>query len=117
MGDVKTVLTQLDRACETKQFYIKVLGLWAHLEETTGLTHEDVRAFTFRPEYLTPQQRNANRVAAAVYGKPPVYCDKNWHNCVRLREQHMGDLREIPGIARPIPPEHLKADARIVDGL
>ena len=114
MGEVQTVLDHLEQLGESRKFYIKLLRLWAHLEETTGLTHEEVRAFTFRPEHLTKYEKAENYLASRDR-RPPVYCEKNWHNCVRLKDT--GDIVPMPGIARPIPPEHMASKAEVVVGL
>lgn len=106
--NVTTKLESIEARLEEQKFYCKVLRLWDHLETTTGKTHKDVRSFTFRPEFLTPEEKKENDRARRKH-LPPVYCDKNWHNCVRLKS---GELMSMPGIARPIPPETMKSSIR-----
>ena len=94
-------------------FDIAVLALWAHAKQSTGHTHETIKAFTFRPEWLTKEQQKENKDAARLR-KPPVYCDKNWHNALRLSS---GDLIQMEGVARPVPPSWLASEAKKVFGL
>ena len=110
---VQVVLDSIERARERQAFDLAVLALWAHAEDTTGMSWEDVKTFTFRPEFLLPEEAKANRRKANVH-KPPVYCAKNWHNCLRLKS---GDLISMPGISRPTPPEWLETSARKVTSL
>lgn len=110
---VQVVLTSLDRAHEQRAFDLKVLALWAHATTATGKTSDEIKSFTFRPEHLTPEESKRNR-RMAYSNKPPVYCSKNWHNCVRLVT---GDLVGMPGIKRPTPPEWLASEARKVTTL
>jgi hypothetical protein len=98
---MRTVIDTLQIQLAQQSFDLAVLALWEHATEYLDLTPESIRAFTFRPEHLTGEEQKANR-SASYASKPPVYCDKNWHNCVRLIDDR---LFAIPGIARPIPPE------------
>lgn len=107
MGEVQTRLESLERLGEERAFLLKVLGLWEHAKEA-GYTSEEIRAFTFRPEWLTKEQKRENQRRASRRSAP-AYCDKNWHNALRLKS---GDLVKIPGIARPIPPEWYNSEAR-----
>lgn len=94
---------------EQRDFDLAVLKLWLHARETTGKTEDDIRAFTFRPEFLTLQEKIENSHAAAK-GRPAVYCDKNWHNALRLKDE---SVIAMPGISRPIPPAWMAASARV----
>jgi hypothetical protein len=110
---IQVVLDSIEKARERQAFDLSVLALWAHAEDTTGMSWEDVKTFTFRPEYLTKEQATENK-RRAIRRAPPVYCAKNWHNCLRLKS---GDLISMPGISRPIPPGWLEASARKVTSL
>lgn len=94
---------------QQRDFDLAVLKLWAHARETTGKTEDDIRAFTFRPEFLTLQQKIENSHAAATK-QPPAYCDKNWHNALRLKDE---SVIAMPGIARPIPPAWMASSAKV----
>ena len=102
MSNVQTVIDTIQMKREQQRFDLEVLALWTHLEKETEYTHEDVRAFTYCPAFHTKEekaeQRRCQRARVA-----PKYCDKNWHNAVRLRT---GDLVPMPGFKRPTPPEH-----------
>lgn len=93
-----------------RDFDLAVLHLWVHAENSTGRTWKDIKAFTFRPEFLTKEEKRENDDHFRRHRKP-LYCDKNWHNCVRLVE---GGLMRIPGIKRPTPPEWMQADVKRV---
>ena len=93
-------LDTLQVKLQQQAFDVSVLVLWSHAKLHTGLTDEDIRAFTFRPEYLTPEEMVKNK-RASFASKPPVYCDKNWHNALRLHDDRVVSM---PGILRPIPP-------------
>jgi hypothetical protein len=110
---VQVVLDSIERARERQTFDLAVLALWAHAEDTTGVSWEDVKTFTFRPEYLTKEQDRENKRLSHRH-QPPAHCAKNWHNCLRLKS---GDLISMPGISRPIPPGWLEASARKVTSL
>lgn len=110
MSEIKELLARIDTLTERQRFDIAVLALWAHAKETTGHTHETIRAFTFRKEYLTQEQSRANKVASRQR-KPPVYCDKNWHNALRLKNN---SVVSMPGVTRPSPPADLPASAKVV---
>ena len=107
--DIQTVINSIQIKQEQIRFDLEVLALWAHAEKTTGHTHETIKAFTFRPEFLTVEQRieNSHR---AVRRSPSAYCDKNWHNALRLRN---GDVVRMPGIKRPIPPSWMPTDVKV----
>lgn len=93
-------LTKSIRLREQQIFDIRVLQLWAHVDEHTEHKPEQVKSFTYRPEFLTKEQRKRNSRKALAHSAP-AYCAKNWHNAIRLRS---GEVVEMPGIARPIPP-------------
>jgi hypothetical protein len=106
---IQVRLDSINALRERQRFDLEVLGLWAHAL-TIGKTHDDIRTFTFRPEFLTDEEAKENK-RASIRNRPPVYCSKNWHNCVRLNS---GELVSMPGIKRPIPPPDTKSDARKV---
>jgi hypothetical protein len=93
-------ITEGIRLREQQIFDMKLLHLWAWVEEKTEYKPEQVKSFTYRPEFLTKEQRKRNSRAALAHSAPG-YCDKNWHNALRLRS---GEIVEMPGIVRPIPP-------------
>lgn len=105
----KEVCDRAIRFNEQQAFDLRVLQLWAHAK-AAGHTAEAIRAFTFRHEYLTDTEKDANR-SCWWRARPPAYCDKNWHNALRL---HNGDVVAMPGIERPIPPEWLPSLAKKV---
>jgi len=100
MNNVHTTLDGIQKKLQQQSFDVSVLALWSHAKATTGLTEDDIRAFTFRPEFLTPEEAKKNKDAKFAT-KPPVYCDKNWHNALRLHDE---SLVPMPGITRPTPP-------------
>ena len=112
---VNKIDQHLDKIGNTRaemDFNLSVLRLWEHAQKTIGKDPRDIKAFSFRPEFLSQSEKRQNNIAAAKR-KPPVYCDKNWHNCVRLK---VGDLLKMPGIKRPIPPSHTPSEAKKVEG-
>jgi hypothetical protein len=96
----KEITDDLVRLNEQRMFDLRVLQLWLHVDEHTEYKPEQVKSFTFRTEFLTKEQRKRNSREALAHSAP-VYCDKNWHNALRLRS---GEVVEMPGIVRPIPP-------------
>lgn len=111
MRDIQTTIDTLQVKLDQQKFDLAVLALWDHAERCTGKTYPEIKAFTFRPEYLTKEQARENRKLKAR-GSVPRYCHKNWHNCVRLAN---GDLLGMEGIARPIPPDWMKTGVKKVD--
>lgn len=105
----KAVCGDLVRLNEQQAFDLRVLQLWVHAKET-GHAAEDIRAFTFRDTYLTDTEKKENQTASRLR-RPPTFCDKNWHNALRL---HSGDVVTMPGIARPIPPEWMPSSVKRV---
>lgn len=100
MSEAQTIIDTIQVKREQQRFDLEVLALWAHAEETTGYTHEQIRTFTFRPEFLTAEEKKADKQHFRLHRKPK-YCDKNWHNALRLRDEC---VVAMPGIQRPIPP-------------
>jgi len=105
MNEIQRTLTKIEALREQQRFDLEVLGLWAHAEEFTGHTHETIRAFTFRPDFLTKEQKREMRT------HPKKYTDKNWHNAIRLKDE---TLIPMPGIPRPAPPDTTKVEVRYV---
>lgn len=89
---IETNLEQLDILLAEKRFWIKVAGVWAHVAKYLGRdTQEEVRSFTFRPTYLTEEEKQMNPVPTAA----------THHNAVRLKN---GIMMEIPLIEKPVIP-------------
>jgi hypothetical protein len=71
---------------------LNTLKLWEHAE-VSGYTCTEVRAFTFRPDFLSISDRKELKRAIGDRGA----CTTHF-NCVRL---HDGCLRRIPLVPRP----------------
>ena len=84
-----------------QKYYAEVLELWAHAA-AAGYSHEDVRAFTFRPEFLTKEEK----VKEARDRRQGVrrYTSLTHHNALRLKDD---SIVQIPLVARPTPPDHM----------
>jgi len=108
MSKLQSTIDTLQVNLQQQAFDVAVLNLWAHASAHTRLEADAIHAFTFRPENLTEEEKKKNRLARQC-GKPPVYCDKNWHNTLRLKDDR---LVWMPGIARPIPPGWTPAEAK-----
>jgi hypothetical protein len=98
MSNVELYLDNLDKLLAEKRYWVQVLGLWAHANKA-GFESDQVKAFTFRPEFLSRPEKRMK----------PVPNDLTHHNALRLVN---GDLVCIPLIKRPEPPETIKCSVR-----
>ena len=92
-ADIAVMRTLIKRRDAWRAYYMAALDLWAHAAEA-GYTADQIKAFSFRKEFLDPKHRRWYQVS--------VEDGDQWHNCVRLQN---GELRPIPAIARPQRPE------------
>lgn len=106
MGEVQTVLDNLDRLLEEKQFWLKVLGLW-NVAKEAGYPSEQVKAFTFRDEFLTKEEKREQR-RSRVTGKIK-YSGNTHHNALRLVDD---SVVQIPLVKRPEPPDHMNCSLK-----
>ena len=93
----------LKNALAEKAFHIQVSRLWAAAYKA-GYPHEQVKAFSFVPGFLTRYETRDNR-QAAKQGKNPPFSDAKYHNAVRLSS---GEVVEIPLTPRPQTPPHMR---------
>ena len=92
---MKTEIGRIKKLNEERIYLLEVLELWAHAKNDISKEPHEIKAFTFRPEFLTDEQKREN-------GRKKIrYNDKNWHNAVRL---HNGKLIKMSGIKRPVKP-------------
>lgn len=77
-------------------YLLDILDLWAVAKEA-GFESQDVKSFTFRPEFMTPEQKQEDRESHRKH-RYDKYNSSNWHNCVRLKD---GTLKSIPMTKRP----------------
>jgi len=103
---MKDNLDNLDRVLAEKAFYIGVLRLWT-VARDAGYNHDEIATFTFCDNFLGKKRKQANHKALMKGGKPP-YSGITHHNAVRLKKDN--SLVEIPLIARPTIPDHMKVD-------
>jgi hypothetical protein len=92
------VLASMAEKGRERDYLLQVLGLWGWVAKTLGYTPEQVKAFSFRPEFLTREERRAD-IRRKNRGIAPLYTQALWHNCVRL---HTGELKPMPLIKRPL---------------
>ncbi|MHC4300583.1 MAG: hypothetical protein ACYS7Y_25180 [Planctomycetota bacterium] len=113
MSNVQTNLEQLDLLLLEKQYHLKVLGLWAHIDEHLGKEiRERVKTFTFRDAYLSDTEESAN-IRARLARRPIPYSGKTHHNALRLDNN---DVILMPLIERPEPPDHMRVNINKVIG-
>lgn len=96
-------MSKLQEKLAEQKYYAEVLGLWAHAAKA-GYPSESVRAFTYRPEFLTMTEQRDIRQALRSGRKAP-YSDLTHHNALRLVDD---SVVPIPLIERPTPPGHMK---------
>ncbi len=82
--------------CRERDYLLDVLDLW-DVATKAGFKVEDVKAFTFRPTFLAPNQKDEDQASWQRHRRS-IYNASEWHNCVRLNN---GDLRPIPLTRRP----------------
>ena len=96
----QTVLELIDsiRAKKTEQAYLlDCLALW-HVAKEAGYDAHEVKAFSFRPEFLTLKQKRQHRRAKRLRASDRLIEQDKYHNCVRF---HTGELNPIPLTERP----------------
>ncbi len=93
------MIETLDRVRERgreRNYLLDVLAVW-DVAKKAGYDASDVKAFSFRPEFLTASERRENQ-RHRTYKQRDKYVDADWHNCVRL---NTGELKQIPRTKRP----------------
>jgi len=113
MSNSQTVIDTIQINRERQRFDFEVFALWVHAREKTGYTDEQIKTFTFRPEFLTEEEKKANERYFRLHRKP-LYCDKNWHNALRLRDEC---VVAMPGVQRPIPPGWMNSSVEKVNSI
>jgi len=91
-ANIDDLLDSLKAHSSEQQYLMDVLALWRHAEKA-GFNDEDIKAFTFRPQFLTREEEKE-------LGRPrgdQRACDTHF-NAVRLKN---GDLKQIPLYPRP----------------
>lgn len=95
------MIETLDRIRERgreRDYLLDVLALW-EVAKKAGYNPSDVKAFSFRPEFLSYSERRENQIQRAR-NQRDKYVQVDWHNCVRLNN---GELKQIPRTKRPKP--------------
>lgn len=87
-------MSTLQDKIKEQAYYVEVLGLWQVVRDA-GITIADVKTFTFRPEFLTREQKRQLCLASYAAQRD---VSKHWHNCVRMKDD---TLKPIPLTARP----------------
>lgn len=85
---------------QERDYLLDVLALWG-VAKQAGYEPEEVKAFSFRPEFLTFEQKKESRQHYRLHRRDK-YGDSEYHNCVRL---HTGELKPIPITKRPKKPD------------
>ena len=103
MGSTTDIIKRMEAWNAERQYLLDCLKVWDAASEA-GYSSDEVKAFSFRPEFLTKEQRRENfnhrRGRPAGYKTEP-YRQDIWHNCARLTN---GDLVPIPIVKRPVKP-------------
>lgn len=95
-------MSTLQEKLAEQRYYVELLELWSHAK-AAGYSHEVVRAFTFRPEFLTKEEKV--KEARAKRRGVRLYSDLTHHNALRLKDD---SIVPIPLVGRPEPPDHMR---------
>lgn len=89
------VINRIREKGTERDYLLDILELW-EVARVAGYESDDVKAFSFRPEFLTPGEQRTNRERSRF--NSPVVEQRGFHNCVRLVT---GELKPIPLTKRP----------------
>lgn len=95
---MQEILDRISYKQKLAAHYVSLLRLW-DIVAKAGIQVDDVKSFTFVPDFL-PREERAKLNRASFAAKRDV--SKFWHNAVRL---HDGSLKPIQLTKRPYPPE------------
>jgi hypothetical protein len=77
--------------------------LWAHAEDALDVKPTEIKAFTWRDAYLTPDEERLN-LRSNLFVRRPVYSAHTHFNAVRLTND---DVVPLPVIAKPAIPDSM----------
>ena len=104
MKDTGRVRGRMEDRLDEQKYLLAVLGLWEAAAKA-GHKSEDVKAFSFRQEFLNPANKR--------HYQDDFLCRKAWgdkyHNCVRLKT---GELKGIPLTEKPVTNDSLRTVRR-----
>ena len=92
---MKELLDRIRDRGRERDYVLDVLALW-DVAKQAGYEPDDVKAFTFRREFLSREELREFVPRAGEYATKN---EREYHNCVRL---HNGELRAIPLTRMPI---------------
>ena len=95
MNNVATKIETIREKQLQAQYLTDVLALW-NVAKLAGYDDSEIRAFSFRPEFLSPPGIRNYQLSSMAQRKR---FGEQFHNCVRL---HNGDLCPIPITEKPI---------------
>lgn len=98
---VMETLKHLEKLEQERQYLLDCLKVWA-VAKASGYSSDIVKAFSFREEFLTKDQKKINR-RASIQRRSKPYNGSNYHNCVRLKT---GELKPIALVKIPIVKDH-----------
>lgn len=102
MASTLDIIERIESHMAERQYLLDCLKVWDAAKQA-GYSPDEVRAFSFRPEFLGKDEKLANRRHRQRHGsyKADPYRQDIWHNCVRLTT---GELKPIPLVKRPVKP-------------
>ena len=95
MTDVIDTINRLREKGAERDYLLDVLELW-EVARVAGYEPEDVKAFSFRPEFMMHDEKRKNNQLSRF--RQPMMDQSKFHNCVRLVS---GELKPIPLTKRP----------------
>lgn len=99
MESTTDVIARIERHTAERQYLLDCLKVWDAAKQA-GYEPDEVKAFSFRDEFLTKEQKMENR-RHYRYQRANPYNGCDWHNCARLTT---GELVPIPIVKRPVKP-------------
>lgn len=107
MESMIDVIARIEAAKAEQQYLLDCLKVWDAAKQA-GYEPDEVKAFSFRDEFLTKDQKAENR-RHGRYQRAHPYNGYDWHNCARLTN---GELVPIPIVKRPVKPLDKSADGK-----
>ena len=92
---IDTIINRLRVLGAERDYLLDALELW-EIARVAGYEPKDVKAFSFRPEFLTFDEKRENTRRSRF--RQPIMEQSKFHNCVRLVT---GELKPIPLTKRP----------------
>lgn len=95
--DMTAIIDRMRKANQSRDYLLQVLALWDAAQKA-GFDPSEVKAFTFRTEFLSKEEKPQFALKTACTYRRPTLEASDYHNCVRL---HTGELMPIPLTKKP----------------